>query len=115
MDSNVKMPNTDGPLHRTYQGLVLLDTILIQELRGVDFWMVITVKQGVGLRQRILSEHLLVGFNHLFNVRLRGDAKVVAIVSVKSHTKMVINQPSTLQFEPILFSKRICNCLGVLT
>jgi hypothetical protein len=49
MDSNVKMPNTDGPLHRTYQGLVLLNTILIQELGGINFWMVITVKWGVGL------------------------------------------------------------------
>jgi hypothetical protein len=28
---------------------------------------------------------------------------------------MVINWPSTFQFEPILFSKCICNCLGVLT
>jgi hypothetical protein len=43
------MPNTDGPLHRTYQGLVLLNTILIQELGGINFWMVITVKWGVGL------------------------------------------------------------------
>jgi hypothetical protein len=77
--------------------------------------MVITVKWGVGLRWRILIEHSLVGFNHLFNVTLRGDAKVVAIVSTKSHTEMVINRSSTFQFEPILFSKRICNCLGVLT
>jgi hypothetical protein len=77
--------------------------------------MVVTVKWGVGLRWRILIEHLLVGFNHLFNVTLRGDAKVVAIVSMESHTKMVINWSSTFQFEPILFSKRICNCLGVLT
>jgi hypothetical protein len=30
--------------------------------------MVVTVKWGVALRQRILIEHLLVGFNHLFNV-----------------------------------------------
>jgi hypothetical protein len=65
MDSNAKTPNTDGPLHRTYQGLVLLNTILMQELGGVDFWMIITVKRGVGLRWRLLIEHLLVGFNHL--------------------------------------------------
>jgi hypothetical protein len=77
--------------------------------------MIVTVKQGVGLRQRILIEHSLVGFNHLFNVMLRGNAKVLAIVSAKSHTEMVINRPSTFQFEPILFSKPICNCLGVLT
>ncbi len=77
--------------------------------------MVITVKQGVGLRWRILIEHLLVGFKHLFNVMLRGDAKVVAIVLAKSHTKIVINQPSTFQFEPVPFSKHVCNCLGVLT
>jgi hypothetical protein len=115
MDSNVKMPNMDGPLHRTYQGLVLLNTILIQELGGVDFWMVITVKWGVGLRQRILIEHSLVGFNHIFNVMLRGDAKVVAIILAKSHTNMVINQPHTFQFELVLFSKRICNCPGGFT
>jgi hypothetical protein len=66
--------------------------------------MVVTVKWGVGLRWRILIEHLLLGFNHLFYVMLRGDAEVVAIVSAKSHTKVVINQPSTFQFEPILFS-----------
>jgi hypothetical protein len=77
--------------------------------------MVITVKWGVGLRWSILIEHSLVGFNHLFNVTLRRDAKVVAIVSMKSHTKVVINWPSTFQVEPILFSKCICNCLGVLT
>jgi hypothetical protein len=41
--------------------------------------MIVTVKWGVGLRQRILIEHSLVGFNHLFNVMLRRDAKVVAI------------------------------------
>jgi hypothetical protein len=93
----------------------LLNTVLIQELGGVDFWMVITVKWGVGLRRKILIEHLLVGFNHLFNVTLRGDAKVVAIILAKRHTKMVINRPSTFQFEPILFSKCICNCLEVLT
>jgi hypothetical protein len=115
MDSNVKTPNTDGPLHRTYQGLVLLNTFLIQELRGINFWMVITVKRGVGLRWRVLIEHLLVGFNHLFNVMLWGDAKVIAVISVKSHTKMVINRPCTFQLEPVLFSKHICNRLGVLT
>jgi hypothetical protein len=77
--------------------------------------MVITVKWGVGLRWRIPIEHSLVGFNHLFNVTLRGDAKVIAIISAKSHTEMVINWPRTFQFEPLLFSKHICNCLGVLT
>jgi hypothetical protein len=77
--------------------------------------MIVTVKWGVGFRRRILIEHLLVGFNHLFNVTLRRDAKVIAIVSTKSHTEVVINWPSTFQFEPILFSKCICNCLGVLT
>jgi hypothetical protein len=92
----------------------LLNTVLIHELGGVNFWMIITVKQGVGRTQRILIEHSLVGFNHLFNVMLRGDAKVLVIISAKSHTKMVINQPSTFQFEHILFSKHICNCLGVL-
>jgi hypothetical protein len=101
MDSNVKMPNTDGPLHRTYQGLVLLNTVLVQELRGVNFWMVITVKQGVGLRWRVLIEHSCVGFNHLFNVMLGGDAKVIVVISAKSHTEMVINWPCTFQFEPI--------------
>jgi hypothetical protein len=94
---------------------MLLNTILIQELRGVNFWLVVTVKWGVGLRQRILIEHSLVGFNHLFHVMLRGDAKVIAIILAKSHTEMVINWPSTFQFEPILLSKHICNCLGVLT
>jgi hypothetical protein len=114
-DINVKMPNTAGQLHRTYQGLVFLNTVLIQKLGGINFWMVVTVKWGVGLRWRVLIEHSLVRFNHLFNVTLRGDAKVVAIISAKSHTKMVINRSSTFQFEPVLFSKHICNHLGFLT
>jgi hypothetical protein len=46
---------------------------------------------------------------------LRREAKVVAIILMKSHIEMVINWPSTFQFEPILFSKCICNCLGVFT
>jgi hypothetical protein len=42
--------------------------------------MVVMVKWGVGIRWRILIEHSLVGFNHLFNVTLKGDAKVVATI-----------------------------------